>query len=207
MEPDQKRMSPAEISRRTRYYHALMDRECLESGEEYERLKNVIVIFILSDDPFGMRRMVYTICNMCREVPELPYDDGARTLFLYTKGTEGEPPETLRQLLHYMEDGTEENAVNPELKELHRMVEAVKENREVERSYMKSWEREAEIRKEERAKERLNTERERQRAEREKQKAEQEKQRAERAEREKQQAEAKIRELEEKVRRYEQGLV
>lgn len=165
MEPDQKRMSPAEISRRTRYYHALMDRECLESGEEYERLKNVIVIFILSDDPFGMRRMVYTICNMCREVPELPYDDGARTLFLYTKGTE------------------------------------------VERSYMKSWEREAEIRKEERAKERLNTERERQRAEREKQKAEQEKQRAERAEREKQQAEAKIRELEEKVRRYEQGLV
>ncbi len=88
MEPDQKRMSPAEISRRTRYYHALMDRECLESGEEYERLKNVIVIFILSDDPFGMRRMVYTICNMCREVPELPYDDGARTLFLYTKGTE-----------------------------------------------------------------------------------------------------------------------
>ena len=32
------------------------------------------------------RRMVYTIQNSCKEVPSLAYDDGARKIFLYTKG-------------------------------------------------------------------------------------------------------------------------
>ncbi len=148
MEPDRKDMSPAELSRRTRFYHALIDADCLKSGENYETLKNVIVIFILSRDPFGAGRMVYTICNSCREEPEIPYDDGAQTLFLYTKGTRGRSSEVLHQLLRYMEDSTEENAVNPVLKEIHHMVESVRQNREVELSYMKSWEWEEEIRKE-----------------------------------------------------------
>ncbi len=59
------------------------------------------------------------------------YEDGASTLFLYTKGTEGIPSEAVRQLLHYMENTTCENAVNDELREIHRMVETVKKDPEV----------------------------------------------------------------------------
>lgn len=77
---------------------------CLARGMEYGALRNVVVIFITTYDPFGLNRMVYTISNKCEEVPDMPYDDGAKTLFLYTKGTEGNPPEELRQLLHYMEE-------------------------------------------------------------------------------------------------------
>ena len=100
----------------------------------------MVVIFITTYDPFGLNRMVYTISNKCEEVPEMPYDDGAKTLFLYTKGTEGNPPEALKQLLHYMEDTCAENAVTPELRELHEMVTQVKCDKEVGLAYMKAYE-------------------------------------------------------------------
>ena len=91
--------------------------------------------------------MVYTIKNGCIEVPELEYEDGAQTIFLYTRGREGNPPEELKQLLHYMEHSSIENASTENLKKLHRMVTAVKRDGEVGLAYMKSFEREERIRK------------------------------------------------------------
>ena len=91
--------------------------------------------------------MVYTIRNGCIEVPELKYEDGAQTIFLYTRGKEGNPPEELKQLLHYMEHSSIENASTENLKKLHRMVTAVKRDGEVGLAYMKSFEREERIRK------------------------------------------------------------
>ena len=167
------------------------------SGADYESLKDVIVIFILSDDPFGADRMIYTIRSMCKEDPEMPYDDGAQTLFLYTKGTKGKTPESLCQLLHYMEESVAENAVNPELEKIHHIVESVKRNKEVEISYMKSWERDQELLRQGREEERENTERERRRADQ----AEQERRKAER---EKQTAVAKILALEAELRKYKE---
>lgn len=82
-------------------------------------------------EDIGLNRMVYTVRNKCVEVPEMEYDDGASTLFLYTKGTVGIPSEALRQLLRYMEDTTYGNAVNEDLRELHGMVETVKRDRKV----------------------------------------------------------------------------
>ena len=99
-------------------------------------------------DPFGLDRMVYTVKKCCVEVPDMPYDDGDRTIFLYTGGTEGHPTEQLRQLLHYMENSVEENACTKELQELHKMVVAVKQDGEVGIAYMKSFEIEEKIRRE-----------------------------------------------------------
>ena len=83
--------------------------------------------------------MVYTIKNGCIEVPELEYEDGAQTIFLYTRGREGNPPEELKQLLHYMEHSSIENAPSENLKKLHRKVTAVKRDGEVGLAYMKSF--------------------------------------------------------------------
>ena len=142
LEPDQN--SSAEdvksLPRRVRFYHAKIDAGSLARGMEYSALRNVVVIFITTYDPFGLNRMVYTISSKCEEVPDMPYDDGAKTLFLYTKGTEGNPPEALKQLLHYMEDTRTENAVTPELRELHEMVTQVKCDKEVGLAYMKAYE-------------------------------------------------------------------
>ena len=152
------------LPRRVRFYHAKIDGDCLQSGKDYENLKNVTVVFISPYDPFGENHMVYTIRNMCEEIPSLKYDDGARTIFLYTKGTEGNPPKEISQLLHYMEHTTPENAVNDSLKSIDQMVNAVKHDREVSLSYMKMIEWEKMLIRQGREEEQANTERERLRA-------------------------------------------
>ena len=128
------------LPQRARLYHALMDQECLRSGQTYDHLKRVAVILVMPYDPFGYDHMVYTICNQCKEIPDMPYDDGAITLFLYTRGTKGNPSEELKNLLHYMEETTFQNACSTALKDIHAMVERVKQDREVSKDYMKTVE-------------------------------------------------------------------
>ena len=166
MEPDKNDDNNAvrALPRRVRFYHAMIDGNSLNSGESYKQLKNVFVILITSYDPLNGHRMIYTIRNMCQEMPSLPYEDGAQTIFLYTKGTEGDPPKELRELLYYMENTTEENAINDSLKRIHKMVMPVKHDKEVTLSFMKIFEREEMIRQQGRKEEQANTERERLRA-------------------------------------------
>ncbi|MFR3529261.1 MAG: Rpn family recombination-promoting nuclease/putative transposase [Lachnospiraceae bacterium] len=134
------------LPKRARFYHAKIDADSLASGEDYGKLKNVIVIFICPYDPFQLNRMVYTIKSCCVEEPDLVYEDGARTMFLYTKGTKGNPPAELQRLLQYLEDSREENAKDADLMAIHQMVQKVKHDREVSLEYMKIFERERLIR-------------------------------------------------------------
>ena len=90
--------------------------------------------------------MVYTIKSCCVEEPGLVYEDGARTIFLYTKGIKGNPPAELQRLLQYLEDSREENAKDADLMAIHQMVQKVKHDREVSLEYMKIFERERLIR-------------------------------------------------------------
>ena len=80
IEPDQNdgKEEIVSLPRRVRFYHAKIDAGNLTAGDTYGSLRNVIVIFITTYDPFGLNRMVYTIKNCCVEVPELKYEDGAR---------------------------------------------------------------------------------------------------------------------------------
>ncbi len=132
------------LPRRIRFYHGKLAARSLESGVAYDKLRNVVIIMIVPYDPFGLGRMVYTIKNYCVEEPDMSYEDGAGTLFLYTKGTKGVPSEALRQLLHYMEATTYENAVNEDLRKLHKMVVKVKKDPEVTVRYMITYLREME---------------------------------------------------------------
>lgn len=128
------------LPKRMRYYHALIDTQILASGVDYNRLQNVIIIIILPYDPFGQSRMVYTIQNQCVENPTVSYDDGAKKIFLYTKGTEGDPSQELKDMLKYIENSTQNNITNPNIESIHRLVEKVRRKKEVGINYMKSWE-------------------------------------------------------------------
>ena len=103
-------------------------------------MQNVIIIMILPYDPFGKNRMRYTIQNQCMEASSVPYDDGAKKIFLYTKGTEGNPSQELQDMLKYIETTTEENVTNKDIEAIHQLVEKVKCRKEVGIRYMKSWE-------------------------------------------------------------------
>ena len=147
IEPN-KTSEKAMLPKRMRYYHGLIDSHLLDTGKTYDTLPSVFIITILPYDPFGQNRMVYTIKNCCVEVPELPYDDGAVKIFLYTKGTEGNPGKELRDMLKYIEETTEQNITNPDIAVIHEAVSQAKQSREVGINYMKSWEWEDMIRKE-----------------------------------------------------------
>jgi len=138
----------AALPRRMRYYHGLIDTQALASGADYEKLPNVVIIVILPYDPFGENRMVYTVKNSCVEDPSLTYDDGARKIFLYTKGKEGKPSQKLKDMLKYIEKTTDRNVVNQDIASIQKLVKQVKRKKEVNSSYMKSWEIEKMIRKE-----------------------------------------------------------
>ena len=92
--------------------------------------------------------MVYTIRNQCEEDTTIPYDDGARKIFLYTKGREGNPSQELQDMLKYMEQTTDENVTNEDIDTIHHLVKKVKQRREVGINYMKSWELERMYREE-----------------------------------------------------------
>ena len=128
------------LPKRVRFYHAKIDNAALPSGEDYRKLKKVYVIFITPFDPFGYNRMVYTIKNYCVEQPDMEYEDGAMTIFLYTKGSVGNYSEDLQKFLTYFEESTDENAVTDDLRELQSMVSQIKDNRKVGLSYMRAYE-------------------------------------------------------------------
>lgn len=97
------------LPKRMRHYHGLIDTQFLSSGIAYGKLPNVVIIVILPYDPFGKNRMMYTIKNSCAEDLSVPYDDGARKIFLYTKGKEGKPSQKLSDMLKYIEKTTNNN--------------------------------------------------------------------------------------------------
>ncbi len=134
------------LPKRTRYYHGLIDTQLLSTGVNYSKLPNMFIIMILPYDPFNKNRMVYTIKNRCIEDPTVSYSDGATKIFLYTKGTEGNPSQDLKNMLKYIQKSTKENATTKETAVVQKFVDKVKHRREVGINYMKSWEMEEWVR-------------------------------------------------------------
>lgn len=149
--------------------------------------------------------LLYDLLEKVDQHPELPYEDGARTIFLYTKGRKGRDNESLSQLLDYMENTTRENAVSEELEAIQEMVDVVKEDAEVTVAYMKGFERDQMFLEEGkelgRKLEQENTLREKNRADTEKNRADAEKNRAEE---EKRRADAAVEEIEKLRRQLEE---
>ena len=128
------------LPKRMRYYHSLIDTKHLDIGANYSKLPRVIIIVILPYDPFGMNRMVYTIKNRCIEIPDMPYEDGAEKIFLYTKGQADSASNSLSDMLKYIQETTEENITNEDIHTIHKFVERAKHRKEVGVQYMRLWE-------------------------------------------------------------------
>ncbi len=128
-----------DLRKRSRFHQALIDRNLLISGGKFGELKNILIIFCTPFDLFGKNRSKYTFENRCTEELELALEDGARRIFLYTKGIIGDNKE-LKELLCYVENSNELYVANAELKHIHQMVNDVKNNKEVGERYMLSLE-------------------------------------------------------------------
>ena len=123
------------MPKRSRYYQALTDVKLLEAGVDYDKLPDMWTIWILPYDPFGQDYRVYTVKNVVEESPEIEYNDGVRKLFLYTGGKNG-GTKALKNMLAYIQNTTEENAVDEDLKKLHVNVKRLKNNKQIGVKYM-----------------------------------------------------------------------
>ena len=114
-----------ELPRRSRYSQALTDSKLLPAGGRYKELPDYVSIWILSEDPFGLNRAVYTVRSKVEEVPDASFDDGVTKVFLYAYGEEG-GSEALRSLLRYFVDSDASNATDKELEEVHKIVTGIR---------------------------------------------------------------------------------
>ena len=74
-----------DLARRARYYQAAADIDTTPKGSEYQDLKENVVIFICTYDPFHKGKPFYTFQNLCLEHGEPIYlDDGTTKIFLNT---------------------------------------------------------------------------------------------------------------------------
>ena len=88
------------LSKRTRYYQAILDTDLLAAGASYGVLNRTFIIFICPFDPFGAGRHIYTFRNLCIEDRTLELDDGATRIFLNTKGTRDDVDDSVRAFLN-----------------------------------------------------------------------------------------------------------
>lgn len=124
-----------ELPRRSRYSQAITDVKLLGSGKKYKEIPDYISIWILTEDPFGLNRMIYTVRSKVEEAINYSFDDGVTKIFLYAYGEVGGNKE-LKSLLRYFVESNDVNATDKELKELHKIVTSIKNNVDWREQYM-----------------------------------------------------------------------
>ena len=113
------------LPQRSRLYQAHIDVNQLERGQYYDELRPSYVIFICTFNPFGKSLYRYSFRNVCREDGEVELQDEAYKLFFNTKGSRGEIPEALKEMLAYINNPEEYPVEKSKLKLIHRLDEAV----------------------------------------------------------------------------------
>ena len=117
------------LPRRSIYYESLIDVKLLEPGEkDFNKINDVYIILIAPFDLFGQKKYMYTFQMVCKEDPSIALNDGATRIFLNTHGTNPEDvsPE-LVELLHYIENTTQDMADSCSSSRIHKRQELKKE--------------------------------------------------------------------------------
>lgn len=133
-----------ELPKRSRYYQGLMDLNLLESGGNFEKLKNSYVLFICTFDPFDMKFCRYEFKNMCMMEQTFPLRDGRTILFFNSKGKINNVSKEIKAFLDYLETGSVTDEFTAKLDEA---VKYAKHNKEWKVEYMKSLLYEMDIRR------------------------------------------------------------
>ena len=130
----------AALGKRARYYHSHIDMELLLSGDEYSNLPNTYVIFICDFDPFLRGKYCYTFENLCIEDKELSIGDGAKSIFLNTRGKnkDGVPNEMIAFLDFVKADlkDSTKDFHDDFVRQLQNSVQKVKSSRRMEENFM-----------------------------------------------------------------------
>ena len=124
------------LSKRTRYYHSMIDADSILKGEKYSKLKDTYVIVFCPFDRFRAGRCIYTFENVCLEEDDIKLNDGNFTIFINSKGRDRDDiPEKLRNFLDLMEG--KEDTEDPFIREVREAVQKAKLRDEWRQEYMR----------------------------------------------------------------------
>ncbi len=129
------------LSKRTRYYQAMIDCKLLTPGEkDFNQLNNVYIILIAPFDLFGYGLYRYTFIGQCVEIPELKMNDGATRIFLNTKGTDNNGVSNeLIEFLKFMEYTNDETIkyTSPKILKLKENIKTMLKDTEYSIKYLR----------------------------------------------------------------------
>lgn len=129
-----------DVPRRSRYYHSQMDMGLLKNGADYRKLPAGYVVFICCFDPVGDKRYRYLFTARCRENGKAA-NDGSYTVLLSTEGKNREEvPEALVKFLEFIKEDEpdhEKDYQDPLICRMQQRIRQLKEDREMEGSYMR----------------------------------------------------------------------
>ena len=75
-----------DLEKRSRYYQALMNTDCLEKGGRFKDLKNTYVVFICTFDYLGLGEPMYVVESYIRK-NDLHFNEGASKILLNKLGS------------------------------------------------------------------------------------------------------------------------
>jgi predicted transposase/invertase (TIGR01784 family) len=99
-----------------------------EQSEHYRKLRPCYVIFICTFDPLGAGLYLYTVKRTVQENTSIKYEDGDYSLYFNTKGTVGEIPEPMKEILKYINDPESYPVKETEVDVIKKIDEAVRFN-------------------------------------------------------------------------------
>ena len=169
------------IPKRMRYYEGSIDQTILEKGQNYNKLGDLVILFITSFDPFEASGFYkYTFRNTCQEDKNLLLDDGISKVVLNAAGRIGDISTDLKDFLQLVAGDTEPRPYSKGsfADRVQRQVHIARRNAKWRKEYM-DWEMTLRNEREKgREEERIHTEEQRKRADAEKERADAEKERA-----------------------------
>ena len=121
------------LAKRSRYYQAIIDVNNLQKGDDYAALPETVVIFVCTFDPFGYSQKCYKFENRCEGKENLLLGDGAKRVFLYSKGEINNVTEDIADFLSLIEGKKTEGEF---AKLIEKEVSRLKHREETREEYM-----------------------------------------------------------------------
>lgn len=127
-----------DLAKRSRFYQAHIDMDCLAKGEEYQQLKDCFVIFLCRFDVFRKNLPIYTFTNQCHENSDIELKDGATKIFFNTENHEMVSDPKMAEFLRFL--NCKSNAIfqteDEFIQRLQGEVETIKQKRSSKEEYM-----------------------------------------------------------------------
>ena len=117
------------LGRRTRYYQGIMDVDSLEKGRVYTELKNSVIIFLCTFDPFKKAIPCYTVKRECLQDRSVGIDDGAVVHIFNCTAYEKVKNESLKAFLKFVQTDMAESEFTRRIGSMVETQKAVESNK------------------------------------------------------------------------------